>query len=99
MVLGVWENIDSLGIGDAFLIALIAILIVFAVIVIIIVSATLFQKGIEVVQSKTNILPRKENQLLEEDEDAVVALIAATIDFHKEFGKDCRVKSIERLEE
>ena len=99
MFLGVWENPESVGIGDAFLIALIAIVIVFLTLLIVIGASTLFQKGLEVVTKKTQILPRPENKILSEDEDAVVAVLAATIDFHKECGKDCRVISVTRMEE
>ena len=34
-----------------------------------------------------------------DDEDAVVAVLVATIEFHKEFGKDSEVISIKRIEE
>ena len=59
----------------------------------------LFQKGIEVIEKKTKILPRKENEILNSDEDAVVATLVATIEFHKETGKDAKVISIKRIED
>ncbi|MCR5506014.1 MAG: OadG family protein [Bacilli bacterium] len=98
MVLAVWKDWESIGVPEALLIALIAIVIVFLVLGIIIFITYLFQKGIDVVEKKTNILPRKENQILNEDEDAVVAVLVATIEFHKETGKDARVISIKKVD-
>lgn len=95
---GVWTDWESIGVVDALLIALIAIVIVFAVLIIIILVTTGFQKGIEVVQKKTQIMPRKENAILNHDEDAVVAVLVATIEFHKETGKEARVISIEKVD-
>lgn len=98
MILAVWENWESIGVLEALLIALIAIIIVFLVLGIIIFVTYLFQKGVDVVERKTQIKPRKENQILNEDEDAVVAVLAATIDFYKETGKDARVISIKKVD-
>lgn len=97
-ILGVWGSTD-VTIGEAFLIALIAIAIVFTTLLIVIGATFAFQKGMEVVNKHTTISPRPENKILEKDEDAVVAVLVATIDFHKEFGKDARVVRIERMEE
>ena len=99
MFLGIWTDWENIGVGEALLIALIAITIVFLVLGIIIFISFLFQKGIEVVQKKTEIMPRKENEILNSDEDAVVAVLTATIEFHKETGKDARVISIKRIED
>ena len=99
MLNAVWNDWENIGVGDAFLIALIAIAIVFLVLGIIILATFLFQKGIEEVEKKTQILPRKENAILNEDEDAVVAVLVATIEFHKATGKDARVLSIKRIED
>ena len=96
-VLGVWDK--PVTVVDALLIALIAIVIVFTTLLIVILATGAFQKGIEVVQSKTSISPRKENKILEEDDDAVVALLVATIEFNKETGKDARVVSITKTQE
>lgn len=85
--------------GDAALASLFAVLIVFAVLIIIIFISWLFSKGINKVTTTTNICPREENKLLEEDEDAVIALLAATIDFNKEFNKDARLVKIEKIDE
>ena len=98
MILGVWEDWQSIGVGESFLIALIAIIIVFSVLLIIILITSVFQKGIEVVEKRTNILPRKENAILNDDEDAVVAVLVATIEFHKQTGKDARVLSIKKVD-
>lgn len=99
MINAVWENWESMGVGEALLVALIAIIIVFLVLTIIIFITTLFQKGIEVVEKKTQIMPRKENEILDRDEDAVVAVLVATMEFHKETGKDVRVVSVRRIED
>lgn len=99
ITLGVWENPESVGVGDSLLIALIAIVIVFSILLIIIGTTTAFQKSMEVISAKTSIHPRKENKILETDEDAVVAVLAATIDFHKETGKEPRVLSVQRIED
>jgi len=96
---GVWENIDKLNVLDALLVSLIAILIVFSVLIIIILVTSGFEKGTKIVIEKTNINPRKENAILTEDHDAVVATLAATIDFHKATGKNPRVVSVKRIEE
>ena len=98
MTLAVWENWENIGALDAFLIAIIAIFIVFLVLGVIIFATYLFQKGVDVVETKTQIKPRKENQILNDDEDAVVAVLVATIDFYKEIGKDAYVKSIEKVD-
>ena len=99
MVYAVWNNWKEIGIPQALLIALIAIFIVFLVLSIIIFITFIFQKGIGVVEKKTKIMPRKENEILNTDEDAVVATLVATIEFHKETGKDARVISIKRIED
>ena len=99
MTLGVWTDWESIGLGESLLIALIAIVIVFLVLLIIILVTGVFQKGIEVVEKKTQILPREENAILSEDEDAVIATLVATIEFYKETGKDARIVSIKRIED
>ena len=98
MTLAVWDNWESIGAGEALLIAIIAIVIVFIVLGAIILATYLFQKGIDVVETKTQIKPRKENEILNEDEDAVVSVLVATIEFYKETGKDARVISITKVD-
>lgn len=95
----IWSNWENIGVGEALLIALIAIVIVFLVLTIIILITAGFQKGMEVVEKKTTIMPRKENGILNDDNDAVVAVLTATIEFHRETGKDARVVSIKRVED
>ena len=99
MTLAVWKDWENIGVGDAFLIALIAIVIVFLVLAIIIAVVSAIQKGLEVVDRKTTIMPRKENEILSSDEDAVIAVLVATIEFYKETGKDAHVISIKRMKE
>ncbi len=99
MFLAVWKNWENMTIGEAFLVALVAILIVFMVLAIIIFITWLMQKGMEKIDAKTNILPRDENKILSEDENAVVAALVATMEFYRETGKDVRVVSIKRIED
>jgi Na+-transporting methylmalonyl-CoA/oxaloacetate decarboxylase gamma subunit len=99
MFFAVWKNWENMTIGEAFLVALVAILIVFMVLAIIIFITWLMQKGMEKIDAKTNILPRDENKILSEDENAVVAALVATMEFYRETGKDVRVVSIKRIED
>ena len=98
MVLAIFKD-GNITIGEAFLIALIAILIVFTVLAVIIFVTWGMQKGMEKIDAKTNILPREENKILSEDENAVVAALVATMEFYRETGKDVRVVSIKRIED
>ena len=98
MVLAVFKD-GNISVGDALLIALVAILIVFAVLAIIIFVTWSMQKGMEKIEAKTNILPREENKILSEDENAVVATLVATMEFYRETGKDVRVVSVKRIED
>ena len=95
---GIWPSGDFTGV-DSLVVSAIAIVLVFLVLIIVI----LVTHGITLAQdkadSKLQIKPRPENKILEEDKDAVAAVLAATIDFHKETGKDANVKSIERIDE
>ena len=99
MVFGVWPNVENFQITDALIIALIAILIVFVVLTVIILVTTGIQKGMEGVEARTKILPKKENKILDEDNDAVVAALVAVIEFHKETGKDAEIISIKKVED
>ena len=94
MFLGVWKNWESMTVGEAFLVAFVAILIVFLVLGIIIFVTWLMQKGMEKIDAATNILPREENKILNEDPNAVVAALVATMEFYRETGKDVRIVSI-----
>lgn len=99
MIFAVWSNWESIGVGESILVALIAIIIVFLALIFIISITHLFQKGLEVVDKYTTISPKEENKILNEDEDAVIAVLTATIDFYKETGKEANVKSITRIED
>ena len=66
---------SDLNAGQALLIAVIAILIVFLVLSVIIFVTWVMQKSMEKIDAKTNILPREENKILSEDENAVVAAL------------------------
>lgn len=94
---GVWTGeVNPL---HALLIAIVAIAIVFATLLIIIFATTGFQKATDAILAKVSINPRKENEILAKDDDAIVAVLAATIEYHRETGKDARVRSIKRIEE
>ena len=99
MFLGVWKDWETMNVGQAFLVALVAILIVFLVLGIIIFITWTIQKGMEKVDAATNILPREENKILSEDPNAVVAALVATMEFYRETGKDVRIVSIKRIED
>ena len=99
MIFGVWKDVENFSVLDSLVVAIIAILLVFLVLTIIILVTTSIQKGMEVVEAKTKILPRKENQILDEDPDAAVAALVAVIDFHKETGKDANIISIKKEED
>ena len=98
-ILGVWPENETVNVGNAILIALVAILIVFLVLGIIISVTFALQKSMEKIDAKTNILPREENKILSEDDNAVVAALVATMEFHRETGKDVRIVSIKRIED
>ena len=89
---------SSFSIVDSLLVSAIAIIMVFAILLIIILISGGFSKGLELVDKKTKINPREENKILESDEDAVVASLVATIDFHKETKKNARLVSIKRID-
>ena len=99
MFLGVWKDWETMNVGQALLVALVAILIVFLVLGIIIFITWAMQKGMKKVDAATNILPREENKILNEDPNAVVAALVATMEFYRETGKDVRIVSIKRIEE
>ena len=96
--LGILETLSIENIGQVLLISLIAILIVFTILGIIILICSGASKVIEISDKKSKILPRPENALLEEDEDAVVASLVATIEFHKETKQNARLVSIKRID-
>ena len=99
MFLAVWPKDQPVNVGNALLIAVIAIFIVFLVLSIIIFVTWLMQKSMEKINAKTNILPREENKILAEDENAVIASLVATMEFYRETGKDVRIVSIKRIED
>ena len=89
---------SEIKIGEALLLSVIAILLVFLVLLFIILVTGGFSSAMNKIDSKTKIMPRPENKLLETDEDAVVALLVATIDFEKETNKDSNLISIKRID-
>lgn len=98
MVFGVIED-PNIAISESLLISLVAIVIVFAALLVIILISGGIQKGMHAVDSKNHIMPREENKILDEDEDAAVAAIVATIDFYKETGKNAHLVSIKKIED
>ena len=99
MFLAVWTNWESMNVAEALLVAVIAIFIVFLVLAIIIFITWSMQKGMEKIDASTNILPRDENKILSEDENAVVAALVASMEFYRETGKKVRIVSIKRIED
>ena len=98
-VFGVWGDITNFSVLDSLIVALVAILLVFLVLTIIILVTSGIQKGMEAIEARTKILPKKENEILDEDPDAAVAALVAVIDFHKETGKDAEIISIKKVED
>ena len=98
-ILAVWPENEPVNVGNALFIAVIAIFIVFLVLSIIILFTYLLQKSMEKINAKTNILPKEENKILAEDENAVIASLVATMEFYRETGKDVRIVSIKRIED
>ena len=96
-----YQPINGVGFNllDAFVVSLIAIVLVFLVLTVIIFVASIFSTVLIKVDNKKNINPRPENAILSEDEDAVVALLVATIDYKKETKKDARLVKISRIDE
>ena len=90
---------SDLNAGQALLIAVIAILIVFLVLSVIIFVTWVMQKSMEKIDAVTNILPKEENKILSEDENAVVAALVASMEFYRETGKEVRIVSIKRIED
>ena len=90
---------EGFTIIDSLVISGIAILLVFLVLIIVIIVTHGVTFGMDKVEAKTAILPKEENKLLNEDPDAVVAALTATIDFYKETGKNAELKSITRIDE
>ena len=97
MVLGVLD--PKITIGESLLYSLIAIVIVFVALLVIIIISGAIQKGMHKVDSYSHIQPREENKILDEDEDAAVAAIVATIDFYKETKQNARLVSIKKIED
>ena len=98
-VLAVWSDWSSMTVVDALLVAVIAIFIVFLVLAIIIFITGSMQKGMEKFDASTNILPKEENKILSEDQNAVVAALVASMEFYRETGKEVRIVSIKRIED
>lgn len=90
---------NEFGLLDSIIVAVIAIAIVFMVLAFIIAISTIFSKIIVNIEKRKHIKPRKENKLLEEDEDAVIATIVASMDHYIETKKHARLVSITREEE
>ena len=99
MFLAVWTNWESMNVAEALLVAVIAIFIVFLVLAIIIFITWSMQNGMEKIDASTNILPRDENKILSEDQNAVVAALVASMEFYRETGKEVRIVSIKRIED
>ena len=89
----------NIGVPESLLVSLLAILIVFGVLALIIGATTGIQAINDKINYVTKINPSPENKILEEDKDAVVATLVATIDYQKEFNTDVKVNSVELIDE
>lgn len=99
-VLAIFSDPSKIEIGDILLISLISICIVFVILTLIILVCSGLFKGIDAIDGKINIkAKRKENQILDTDKDAQVALIVATLEYHRETGKDAKLLKIEKIDE
>ena len=97
--LAIWQGWENMTVVDSLLVALICIVIVFFILALLIFITWVINLGIDKVIASTSILPKEENKILEDDKDAVVAVLAATIDFNKETGKNAEVISVTRIED
>ena len=84
---------------DALMVSIISIVIVFAVLIFIIVVASVFSSVIVNVNKRKYINPRVENKILEDDEDAIAAVVVASIDYYNETKKHAKLVSITKVEE
>ena len=100
----------SVSFGQALLIALVAIVIVFVVLCLIIGSIKLLQicvtkfskkKAVEEVSNEEvheeAAEPVSENNTVIEDDDMMAAVLVATIDYANETKKDVKLKSVKRI--
>ena len=90
---------NKFGLLDSFIVAIISVFIVFAVLIVIIAITSGFSKIIVAINKRKKINPKIENKILDEDEDAVVATIVASIDYYRETKKNARLVSITRDKE
>ena len=96
---GKWGDTTNFSLVDALLVSAIAIVIVFFILALIIFVSWIFQISMDKINASTKILPEPQNKLLDEDEDAVAAVMAAIIDFNKQTGKDVKVVSVTKVED
>ena len=89
----------NIGVPESLLVSLLAILIVFGVLALIIGATSGIQAINDKINCATKINPSPENKILEEDKDAVVATLVATIDYQREFNTDVQVNSVELIDE
>lgn len=90
---------ETFGFLDSLIVTVISIFIVFIVLVLIIIVASMFSSAIVKMNKRKYINPRIENKLLEEDEDAVAAVIVASMDYYNETKKHAKLVSITKVEE
>lgn len=98
-LLAIWPDVENFDVVDSLVVSLIAIAIVFFVLILLIVITSAVNFGAKKITGLTKIDAREENKILDEDPDAVVAVLTATIDFNKETGKNANVVSVTRIED
>ena len=86
------------GIVDALLVSVLAIVIVFGILAAIIGVTSGIQVANDKINYATKVNASEENKILNEDKDAVVATLVATIDYQREFNTDVKVTSVERID-
>ena len=90
---------NEFNIIDALFVTIISVAIVFIVLVLIIAISSIFSQIIMKIEKKNKINARIENKLLDEDEDAVVATIVASMEFYNETKTHPRVVGVSRHRE
>jgi len=95
--LGVYP-VEGFNLLDALVVSILAIVIVFAILALIIGATSGVQKVNDKINYVTKINPQESNKVLADDNDAVVATLVATIDYHREFNSDAKVVSVERID-
>ena len=89
---------DNINIYDGLLIAVVAILMVFAILFVIILCVNALSVLCKNVKEEKTVTKAKVSKMTDiKDEDMMVAALIATIDYSNETGKDVRLVSIKQI--